>query len=123
MSFTVKGIDHIQLAAPAGCEAEAREFFANIIGMPEIEKPEELKKNGGVWFQAGHHELHIGVEQNFQPAQKAHPAFYIENLKALRERLTNNGIEVKVDDRLPGYNRFYATDPFGNRLEFLEKNN
>ncbi|GAA0480581.1 VOC family protein [Salinibacillus aidingensis] len=121
MSFTIKGIDHIQLAAPAGCEEKARQFFSEIIGMKEIEKPETLRKNGGVWFQCGHQEIHIGVEEDFRAARKAHPAFYIQNLPKLKEHLEENGIEVTVDDRLPGYQRFYVADPFGNRLEFLEE--
>lgn len=117
----MKGIDHIQLAAPAGCEEKARTFFGSILGMEEIEKPESLKKNGGVWFRCGNQELHIGVEEDFNPARKAHPAFYIEYLQYLRDHLEKHDVQVKTDNRLPGYRRFYATDPFGNRLEFLEK--
>ncbi|QHS22516.1 glyoxalase [Virgibacillus sp. MSP4-1] len=121
MSFTVKGIDHIQLVAPAGCEEKARGFFSEILGMKEIEKPEMLRKNGGVWFQCGQQEIHIGVEEDFRAARKAHPAFYIQHLSELKEHLEEQGIEVTVDDRLPGYQRFYVADPFGNRLEFLEE--
>ncbi|MBO8155034.1 MAG: VOC family protein [Bacillaceae bacterium] len=121
MGYAFRGIDHIQLAAPPECEGKAREFFHDILGMTEIEKPEALKKNGGVWFQCGSQEIHIGVENDFRPAKKAHPAIYVENLMELRSHLIERGIEIKDDDKLPGAKRFYAYDPFGNRLEFMER--
>lgn len=119
MSFD--GIDHVQLAAPEGCESEARSFFAGMLGWKEIPKPESLRKRG-VWFQCGTHQVHIGVQKDFVPATKAHPAFYVRNLDALREYLLQKGIQV-MDDHArsdEGVNRFYLSDPFGNRLEFLE---
>ncbi|MFC7687480.1 VOC family protein [Ureibacillus sp. GCM10028918] len=119
MSFIFKAIDHIQLAAPKGSEEVARKFYKGILGFKEIEKPEELKKNGGVWFAFGNVNLHIGIEEPFTPAKKAHPAFEVENIEALKQHLTNNGIEIMKDDKLPGAKRFYVADPFGNRLEIL----
>ncbi|MFS0869746.1 VOC family protein [Paenibacillus xylanilyticus] len=122
MSYTFHGIDHIQLAAPENCEVEARNFFQNILGWTEIPKPEVLKKRGGVWFQCGTHQVHIGVQYGFVPAKKAHPAFHVQNLEALKQRLKGNQIRV-IDDNVrddEGVNRFYVNDPFGNRLEFLE---
>lgn len=120
MSFTFKSIDHIQLAAPKGSEDTARHFFKDILGIDELEKPEELKKRGGVWFQFANHQIHIGIEEPFYPAKKAHPAFEIENIEALKIHLNKNGIQVIEDENLPGAKRCFISDPFGNRLEFLE---
>ncbi|MBW8350373.1 VOC family protein [Bacillus sp. IITD106] len=120
MTYKFKGIDHIQLAAPKGCEEESRRFFNGILGLEEVEKPETLKKNGGVWFAYGNVEIHIGVEEPFSPAKKAHPAFEVENIEALKKHLLENNIDFIEDDRLPGANRFYVSDPFGNRIEVLE---
>ncbi|WP_440118802.1 VOC family protein [Paenibacillus sp. QZ-Y1] len=122
MSYHFYGLDHVQLAAPEGCEAEARNFFNKVLGWTEIPKPEMLKKRGGVWFQCGMHQVHIGVQKAFVPATKAHPAFHVQNLDALREELDRNHIQV-IDDEAridEGVKRFYIHDPFGNRLEFLE---
>lgn len=120
MSHSFYGIDHVQLAAPIGCEEQARRFFGDILGMEEIEKPEELRKRGGVWFRCGTHQIHIGVDANFTPARKAHPAIHVHNLMSLKERIVGQEITVKDDELLPGAERFYVDDPFGNRLEFLE---
>lgn len=120
MSFQYEAIDHIQLAAPKGGEGVAREFFVELLGFEEIEKPEELQKNGGVWFQAGLIQLHIGIEANFIAAKKAHPAFRVKNIEGLKQYLNEKNVIYTNDDRLPGANRFYLVDPFGNRLEFLE---
>jgi catechol 2,3-dioxygenase-like lactoylglutathione lyase family enzyme len=115
-------IDHVQLAAPKGCEAAAREFYGSILGLREIEKPASLRARGGCWFQCGEQQLHIGVESTFQPAKKAHPAFAVSNLEELRGLLVVHAIRITDDDALPGARRFYAEDPWGNRLEFLEAN-
>ncbi|GHH99445.1 glyoxalase [Neobacillus kokaensis] len=120
MLYSFTGIDHVLLAAPKGSENEARHFYNGILGMEEIPKPENLAKRGGVWFKCGVHQLHIGIQENFIPAKKAHPAFHVENLEALRDRLIDNEIKVKVDEPLKGAKRFYVDDPFGNRLEFLQ---
>jgi catechol 2,3-dioxygenase-like lactoylglutathione lyase family enzyme len=109
-------IDHVQLAAPPGCEEDARAFYGGRLGLEEVEKPEPLRGRGGVWFRlADGQQLHVGVEQNFAPARKAHPAFAVDDLDALAERLD----DVTWDDALPDAQRFYASDPFGNRLEFV----
>lgn len=120
MPFIFKSIDHIQLAAPKGSEETARKFFKNILGFDEVEKPEELKKHGGVWFEFGNYQIHIGIEEPFYPAKKAHPAFEIENIEELKKHLVTNGVDVIEDDKLPGAKRFYISDPFGNRMELLE---
>jgi catechol 2,3-dioxygenase-like lactoylglutathione lyase family enzyme len=120
MMFQITGIDHVQLAAPEQCEEEARKFYGSILGMTEIEKPENLKKRGGVWFQCGSHQLHIGVQEDHVPARKAHPALCVQNVLALREHLQQCGIETIDDQPLEGAIRFYVNDPFGNRIEFLE---
>lgn len=120
MAFAFRAIDHVQLAAPKGSEDAARKFFRDLLGFKEAEKPETLKKRGGVWFAFGNCRVHIGIEEPFSPAKKAHSAFEVENLEELKRRLTENGVHVIEDDKLPGAKRFYADDPFGNRLEFLE---
>ncbi|MBT2758672.1 VOC family protein [Mesobacillus foraminis] len=120
MDFALKGIDHVQLAAPKGSEEAARSFFAGILGMTEIDKPEKLRKRGGVWFQFGSSQLHIGIEEPFIPARKAHPAFATENLKSLRKHLRENNTAFLEDSSLPGADRIYINDPFGNRIEILE---
>jgi catechol 2,3-dioxygenase-like lactoylglutathione lyase family enzyme len=120
MSFVIKKIDHVQLAAPKGCEPKARDFFGEILGFQEIEKPEELKKRGGVWFEFGGLQIHIGVEENFTPAKKAHPAFEVQNLDGLKIKLLEKKVSYTEDNNLPGAKRIHTTDPFGNRLEFLE---
>ena len=119
MAF-IKQIDHVQLAAPIGSEDLARSFFQDILSLPEVEKPEELKKNGGVWFSNGQVHLHVGVEDSFQPAKKAHPAFEVDDIDAFAAHIRSKGLEIQVDDKLPGAKRFYVDDPFGNRLEFLQ---
>lgn len=120
MSFRICSIDHVQVAAPAGCEQAAREFYGSILGMQEIVKPETLRARGGCWFRCGRDQIHVGVERNFRAAQKAHPAFAVANLHDLREALQARGIPVIDDDNLPDAQRFYVHDPWGNRLEFLE---
>ncbi|WML39264.1 VOC family protein [Neobacillus sp. OS1-2] len=120
MPFVIKKIDHVQLAAPKGCEETAREFFAGVLGLTEVEKPEELKKRGGVWFKFGTFQLHIGVEEPFSPAKKAHPGFIVENIEELITALRKKNIAYTTDNNLPGASRIHVHDPFGNRLEFLE---
>lgn len=120
MTFVIETIDHIQLAAPPGGEEQARSFYGELLGFEEVEKPPLLKKNGGVWFQKGSIHVHIGIEDPFTPARKAHPAFHVQNIDGLRHMLDTRGIPVSLDGKLPGARRFYIFDPFGNRLEFLE---
>ena len=116
----VTDIDHIQIAAPKGCEPAARRFFGEILGLREIEKPEPLRSRGGCWFQIGTRQLHIGVEELFHPATKAHPAFSASDIDALHSTLRQNGIACNWDDAGVGIRRFYCQDPWGNRLEFTE---
>jgi hypothetical protein len=113
----ITGIDHVQVAAPPGCEHEARAFYGSLLGLEELEKPEPLRGRGGVWFKAGPQQLHVGVQEDFQPATKAHPAFVVRSLDELAERLITAGAPVHWDDAIPG--RFYTEDPWGNRLELL----
>ena len=110
----------MQLAIPAGGEDAGRRFYGELLGMAELEKPAVLAARGGCWFRAGDVELHLGVEAAFAPARKAHPGILVHGVRELAERLRAAGVDVVSDDELPGYSRFYALDPFGNRLEFLE---
>jgi catechol 2,3-dioxygenase-like lactoylglutathione lyase family enzyme len=116
----ISGIDHVQLAMPRGREDEARHFYGDLLGLPEQPKPPNLAKRGGCWFGAEGIVLHLGVEADFRPARKAHPALLVEDLPALVRRLAEAGIEVVEDEPLPGYDRVYVADPFGNRIELLE---
>ena len=117
--MTIVGIDHVQLAMPGGREEDARRFYGDLLGLPEVPKPEELAKRGGVWFESGQVKIHLGVDQDFRAAKKAHPALLVKDLRSLVERLRNASCTV-VDEPLAGYHRVYAIDPFGNRLELME---
>jgi catechol 2,3-dioxygenase-like lactoylglutathione lyase family enzyme len=114
-------LDHVQIAAPRGCEDEARRFYGELLGLEEIAKPEPMRASGGVWFALGEQQLHIGVEEPFAPARKAHPGLRVEPLQldAVAARLADVGARVDWDDRYPGVRRFYTADPFGNRIEIL----
>jgi catechol 2,3-dioxygenase-like lactoylglutathione lyase family enzyme len=120
LQHAILGIDHVQLAAPPASEAAACKFFGELLGMQELAKPASLQSRGGVWFQCGGQQLHIGIEADFQPNRKAHPALAVRNLVALRLRLQAAGIKITEDNALPGAQRIYVEDPFGNRLELLE---
>ena len=115
----IRGIDHIQLAMPEGQEELARGFYSDVLGLTEVEKPEMLKPRGGCWFR-GAVEIHLGVEPDFRPARKAHPALVVEDLLDCAERLRSAGCPVEPDDSIPGIARFYTADPFGNRIEIVE---
>ena len=114
-------LDHVQVAIPAGGESRARAFFGDILGLPEIAKPAELQARGGCWFQLGDRQLHLGVDPEFRPARKAHIALSVPHLSALRERLSSAGCEIADDVPLGRRARFFSSDPFGNRIEFLEE--
>lgn len=113
-------LHHVQLAMPRGCEDRARAFYAGVLGFTEVAKPAALAARGGVWFRAGALEVHLGVEEPFQPARKAHPGILVSNLDEVASRLTTAGVTVRPDSALPGFRRFYVDDCFGNRLEFLQ---
>ena len=115
-------LDHVQVAMPPGEEAEARAFYIGVLGMYELDKPAALAKRGGAWFAGGDGagvQIHCGVETDFRPARKAHPAVLVAGIDELAERLQEAGHAVKWDDELAGMRRFFCADPFGNRLEFI----
>lgn len=114
------GIDHVQLAMPAGREHVAREFYEGLLGIPEVPKPPALANRGGAWFESGPVKIHVGVESEFRAAKKAHPALLVRDLRELVQRLCDAGVKVIRDESLTGYNRVYVDDPFGNRVELLE---
>jgi catechol 2,3-dioxygenase-like lactoylglutathione lyase family enzyme len=120
----IVAVDHVQVAAPAGCEDDARRFYGDLLGLEEIEKPAELAARGGCWFRVGAQALHVGVADRFVPATKAHPGLLVGSTEALHEiaaRLEAAGVAVAWadDDEIPGLTRFHATDPWGNRIELL----
>ena len=117
----IVGLDHIQLAMPEGREDAARAFYADILELAEVEKPEPLRSRGGCWFEGGGVIVHLGVEKDFTPALKAHPAFLVADWEMLQGLLGEAGIAVTPDRALPGMRRFYAADPFGNRIEFIQR--
>lgn len=118
--MSIVGFDHVQLAMPPGAEAAARQFYGQVLGLAEIDKPAALRPRGGCWFQAGDRQIHLGVEAEFSPARKAHPAFLVADLPAWQARLTAAGVPVTPDTSVAGVRRCYAADPFGNRLEFIQ---
>ncbi|MEU9377940.1 VOC family protein [Streptomyces sp. NPDC048255] len=113
-------VDHVQLAAPPGTEDRLRAYYTGVLGMTELSKPPVLAARGGCWFAAGGVQLHLGVEEDFRPARKAHPGLRVTGIEEYARRLEERGAEVVWDDNLPGHRRFYSEDPVGNRLEFLE---
>jgi catechol 2,3-dioxygenase-like lactoylglutathione lyase family enzyme len=118
----IDGLDHVQVAAPPGCEREARRFYGELLGLSELEKPAGVRASGGVWFAAGAQELHVGVAEDFTPARKAHPGLRVgsdSELEALAGALTGAGAAVEWDDRIAGRRRFFTSDPWGNRVELL----
>jgi catechol 2,3-dioxygenase-like lactoylglutathione lyase family enzyme len=117
----VIGIDHIQLAMPAGREDEARGFYHDILGLPETPKPPELAKRGGCWFETGAVKIHLGVDKNFHPATKAHPGLPVSDLRTIVERCGERGVTIADDAPLDGYARIFVSDPFGNRIELMQK--
>lgn len=119
MRIKFNRLNHIQLCIPIGAEARAREFYCGLLGLNEIEKPDDLKKNGGFWLQIADIELHIGAE-DIEHRSKRHPAFEVENLEAIKQMLLAEGVRIKEDGPLPRFNRFSFYDPFNNRIELLE---
>ena len=122
ITMTILSIDHVQIAMPAGEEDKARAFYIEQLGFIEIPKPPDLAKRGGAWFQAGNVQLHLGVEAGFRPARKAHPAFLVDDLDSLLASAQNAGYETDTSQPpLDGYKRAHVFDPFGNRIELMEK--
>jgi catechol 2,3-dioxygenase-like lactoylglutathione lyase family enzyme len=114
------GFHHVQLAMPLGGEAAAVAFYEGLLQIPQVDKPPNLAERGGCWFEKESTRIHLGVEVDFIPARKAHPALLVDDLAAMKRWLENAGVEIVVDQPLPGFERFYIHDPFGNRLELLE---
>jgi catechol 2,3-dioxygenase-like lactoylglutathione lyase family enzyme len=117
----VVGLDHVQLAMPAGQEDLARRFYGALLGLPEVAKPPHLAARGGAWFESGTVKLHLGVDPDFRPARKAHPGLLVRNLAALVDVLRRAGHDVQAGEPLEGYAHCYVDDPFGNRLELMER--
>jgi len=115
------GLHHVQLAMPKGGEADARAFYGEVLRMAEMAKPGEMAARGGCWFEAGSVRVHLGVETPFAPAKKAHPAFLVASLSGARDRLGEAGLTWKDDSEMPGFDRVFIDDPFGNRIELLER--
>jgi len=116
----VLGIDHVQLAMPAGREADAIAFYEGLLGIPQVPKPPHLAARGGCWFERGALKVHLGVDRDFRPATKAHPALLVRDVRALAAELAAAGCRVVDDEPLEGYDRVYVDDPFGNRIELLQ---
>ena len=116
----VQRLDHVQLAMPPGGEDRAREFYQGVLGIPEVPKPADMARRGGCWFERGELKVHLGVEQEFRPARKAHPAFIVSDLLALVTQLRSAGSPLTEDRSLAEYYRFFVDDPFGNRIELME---
>jgi catechol 2,3-dioxygenase-like lactoylglutathione lyase family enzyme len=121
-AVTILSIDHVQLAMPVGEEEKARQFYISVLGFSEIPKPPELAKRGGAWFQSENVQLHLGVEADFRAARKAHPAFLVDDLEALLAKVQDAGYEADTSQpSLDGYKRAHVFDPFGNRIELMER--
>ncbi len=120
-SVQILGLDHVQIAAPLGCEEAARRFYGGLLGLSEFKKPGALRNRGGVWFGCGEQQLHVGAVENFSPAGKAHPALRVRpvDLELIAERLGESGAAVEWDDTIPGMRRFYTADPWCNRIELI----
>jgi catechol 2,3-dioxygenase-like lactoylglutathione lyase family enzyme len=116
----IVALDHIQLAMPSGRESEACAFYEGVLGIPQVQKPANLAKRGGCWFERGAVKIHLGVDDDFRPARKAHPALLVDDLPALRVAIEAAGFVLKSGEPLSGYDRIYVEDPFGNRIELLE---
>ena len=117
----VYALDHVQLAMPRGAEEDGRAFYAGVLGMTEVPKPPHLAVRGGLWFRGGDAHVHLGVETDFRPAKKAHPALLVQGLAKLVARCETAGHPAIHDEPLEGYDRVYVADPFGNRLELMER--
>lgn len=115
----IVGIDHVQLAMPIGGESNAVEFYVGLLGLTQVPKPQPLAARGGCWFEAADVKIHLGVEADFRPARKAHPALVVADLEALVNRLRIAGVAVRVGDEIDGRPQHFCDDPFGNRIELV----
>jgi catechol 2,3-dioxygenase-like lactoylglutathione lyase family enzyme len=120
MRIKFNRLDHVQVCIPRGAETQAREFYGGLLGLEEIEKPEAVRGNGGMWYSVADVQLHVGVEDSVAPS-KRHPAFEVENVEGVRAFLEQSGVRTKDEESIPGMRRFSFFDPFGNRIELLEK--
>ena len=116
----IVAIDHVQLAIPPGGEAAARAFYGEVLGLPELPKPEAMRARGGMWFQAGPVQIHLGIEPGMRPSSKAHPALVVTELDGWLAKLAAAGCRWQVADEIPGTRRGHTWDPFGNRIELIE---
>ncbi|MEV0614910.1 glyoxalase [Nonomuraea sp. NPDC050404] len=114
--MTIRALHHVQLAAPRGSEPLLREFYEGLLGLREVPKPPDLARRGGVWFRGEGVEVHLGIEDDFRPARKAHPAFLVDDLDAYAGKMP----DASIDHLFPGYRRIYVSDPVGNRIELLQ---
>lgn len=119
--MTVIGIDHVQLAMPAGQEEDARSFYRDVLGLPEIPKPADMAGRGGCWFESARVKIHLGVDRDFRPARKAHPGLLVDDLQVIAARCREQGQEIVLDAAIEGYDRIFVNDPFGNRIEILQR--
>jgi catechol 2,3-dioxygenase-like lactoylglutathione lyase family enzyme len=120
MKIKFRRLDHVQVCVPRGAEDGAREFYGGLLGLEEIEKPEALRGRGGLWYSIADVQLHVGVEDEVAPS-KRHPAFEVEGVAAVRAYLEQNGVRTRDEADIPGLRRFSFFDPFGNRIELLER--
>jgi catechol 2,3-dioxygenase-like lactoylglutathione lyase family enzyme len=114
-------LNHVQLAMPVGQEVAAEQFYCGVLGFKRVSKPAHLQKRGGCWFKSGEVKLHLGVEYPFVPSRKAHPAFVVGSLSKVKALLKRAGFEIILDTQLDGFGRFYTADPFGNRIELMQR--
>jgi catechol 2,3-dioxygenase-like lactoylglutathione lyase family enzyme len=121
MKINIRRLNHVQICVPFGAEERARAFYGGLLGLEEIEKPEVLRKNGGLWFRVADIQLHVGVEDMGEGASKRHPAFEVEDLQDIRAYFEQNAVRVKDEPSVPGFERLSFYDPFGNRIELLER--
>lgn len=121
VEIKIHAIDHVQLAMPSGGEEHARAFYAGVLGLQEVPKPPELAKRGGAWFEQGSVKIHLGLEDDFRAAKKAHPALVVEGLAEIIARCEQAGYRATPDAPFAGYQRMHVEDPFGNRLELMER--
>ena len=119
--MTIVSLNHVQLAMPPGGEHQARLFYAGLLGLLEVPKPANLAGRGGAWFERGEVRVHLGVEADFRPARKAHPALLVDDLEALTKTLLAAGVATQEDEPLEGFERVYVSDPFGNRIELMQQ--